>query len=208
MFSTRQLIQPAEMARFAAAYEAASQGVTICPDYLSRIRQVRVASFSQHPDIYLGGYTINDAPPHRYFVVPGETARDAALAQLNLDETHLVEIGAIWFSDYPSLFRVMHRILLFQAMLRDALATDKPYILGGSFVPPVQAIQRVVLPNLVYEQRVTVGNYTGNLQLYIGSRRGIWWRFVKAVVIDGLRRLGKMLTGAKRRSPRISPAMP
>src|SRR4051812_39976182 len=97
MFTIQTLTEPVQQARFATAYEAASRGVNINPDYLHRVRQVRVACLGRHPDMFLGGYVINNVPPHRYFVAPGQVARQKALALMDLGEDDLVEIGAIWF---------------------------------------------------------------------------------------------------------------
>ena len=189
MFKTKQLTEPADLAWFSTAYQTASKGVSIDPAYLLRARQVVVVYRTSQPNTYLGGYIINDEPPHRYFIAPGAEARDRALAPLHLNEGDLVEIGAIWFSRYKSPSREFHRLLFFAAMLRDALQTRRPFILGGSFVRQIQLFQRKVLPSLIYEDRVTVGNFTGSLQLYVGSRRGIWLRFAQTLLVDMLRRL-------------------
>ena len=196
MFATKQLTDPAELARFGADYQTASHGVSISPDYLRRVRQVMVVYRTTRPDDYLGGYVINDVPPHRYFLAPGETARDWSLAPLHLSEQDLVEIGAIWFSKYHSPLRELHRLLFFAAMLRDALQTGRPFILGGSFIRKIQELQRKVLPVLIYEDRVTVGDFTGSLQLYIGSRKGMWLRFARTLVVNVFDRLVNQFRGA------------
>ncbi|MBO0949630.1 hypothetical protein [Fibrella forsythiae] len=194
MFTTKQLTTPAELARFSADYKLASLGVTVSADYLQRVRQVTVVVLTARPDVYLGGYVINDVPPHRYFIAPGEAAKDRSLASLHLCENDLVEIGAIWFKKYRSPFREIHRLVFFAAMLRDALKTGRPFILGGSFVQKIQQAQRNVLPMLIYEDRVTVGEVTATLQLYVGSRRGIWLRFARTLVKDVTDRLLKQRT--------------
>lgn len=189
MFTTKQLTAPADLAHYGTLYQEAAHGVSIDPDYLRRVRQVTVLYRTARPDEFLGGYIINADPPLRYFAAPGELARDRSLAPLALREQDLVEIGAIWFGKYRSPLREVHRLLFFVAMIRDALKTDRPFILGGSFIRQIQDFQRQVLPVLIYEDRVTVGGFTGSLQLYVGSRKGVWLRLVRTLAVNVFSRL-------------------
>lgn len=205
MFTTKQLTAPSDLTRYETQYREASYGVSIAPDYLRRTRQVTVVYRTAQPDEFLGGYIINDAPPLRYFAAPGELARDRSLAPLALHEQDLVEIGAIWFGKYRSPLREVHRLLFFIAMIRDALKTGRPFILGGSFIRQIQDLQRQVLPVLIYEDRVTVGDFTGSLQLYVGSRKGVWLRLVRTLTVNVFSRLVNQIgrKQAPERQPRI-----
>jgi hypothetical protein len=194
MFTIKQLTAPADLAVYQADYKIASKGVTINMDYLQRTLCVVVMYDTRQPDIYLGGYVINDTPPMRYFVAPGEAAKNQALAKVNLREEDLVEIGAIWLRKYQSPFREFHRVVFFAAMLHDALKTKKPYILGGSFILKIADFQRGGLPSLIYENEITVGDFTGNLQLYVGPRAGMWLRFAKTIIKDVMNRITKKST--------------
>jgi hypothetical protein len=208
MFAFKQLTSPADLDRYKAAYQLASRGVAIADAYLPRAHRVIVAYDTVNPDIFWGGYIISPDPPMRYFVAPGDAARDAALAPLGLTEADLVEIGAIWLATYRSPWRELHRLLFFGAMLRDALRTRRPYILGGSFIRAVQDSQRVVLPHLIFEQVVTVGTFTGTLQLYVGPRRGTWRRFARCAARNVRKRLLNRLRTQWRGANPLRPILP
>lgn len=187
MLLSRLLTQPNELAQFATDYQCQAYGVTIQPNYLQRA-QVRVFYRPFQPKIYLAGFVINPEAPLRYFMAPGEVAKRQTLEKINLQESDLVEIGAIWFSRYQSAVRSFHRVQFYSWMMYDAWRTRRPVLLGGSFIQQVQGQQRVVLPILIYQDIVKIGIYTGSLQLYIGYRKGMWMRLVKALVIDIRRR--------------------
>lgn len=183
MLLSRLLTRPDELSQFATNYQRQAHGISIQPDYLQRA-QVRVFYQLFRPTAYVAGFVINDGAPYRYFSAPGDAAKNKVLSTNNIQESDLVEIGAIWFSRYKSMFRAVDRTQFYIQMMYDAWLTNRPVILGGSFIDQLQGQQQLVLPTTVYQNVITIGNFTGTLKLYVGQRSGMWARLVRALSID------------------------
>lgn len=183
----RTLSTAAEHAAFSAEY-APRSGHPPSPEYL---RGSTVRALVDGSGRLLAGYVIcSDGDRLRYRAVCPDGLGTLASAAC-------CEITCMWI-DRGLTSR--QRLGVYVQAIRDALATGRRYILGGSVIPKVIATQKLALPHVLYEGAFTGLTGAPHGQVYYGTR----FTLLAGLALNAL----PWLLGRLRKTARPAPALP
>lgn len=185
MIASRILSTVDECQRFATLYQHHAHGIPLEIEYLRR-STVRVFFDETQPDSWLGGYVLNLTVPLRYLDFLGASRQASLLAPYDMRLDDFVEISGAWL-DKPRI-GLLDRARFYTAMMLEAYRTQRPGVLAGSFHEKNQALQRQVMPHVLFDAEHQRGTFVGRAQIYFGYRRGLLGRYLKAAIVDTWRR--------------------
>lgn len=189
MLASRTLSTADERQQFATRYQQHARGIPLELDYLNR-SAVRVFFKKSDPDHWVGGYVLNLTVPLRYLDFLGASRQAHLLAPYGMRLDDFVEISGAWL-DKPYI-NLLERAQFYTAMMLEAYRTQRPGVLAGSFNEKSQALQRRVMPHVLFDAEHQRGSVVGRAQIYFGYRRGMLGRYFKAAVVDTWRRFWKL----------------
>lgn len=179
MLNVRTLHEEIDFERFSELYRQKSQGIPADVDFL-RHGTTYIVTYPDQPDRWVAGYVINDQPGYRYLTVLEGVNTQALLAQHAIQETEIVEIGAIWM-DIRALGQ-KGRWLVYQYMMGDAYATEKNIVLGGTAHARIRDFQMQVTKYPFFEGDIRLGDQVHHIWEYYARRDELWADFFLATL--------------------------
>lgn len=190
MLQSRVLHSPVDLLRYETLY-ARKSGVPLDADYL-RDSLVRVFFRPGETDPdggerWLAGYIQHRNGRQRYLAGLDASHRQRLLATHRLSPRDWVEITGLFIEAHATGY--LGRLQVYLTLLSEALRSGKSVLLGGAVVSNFQGDQRRVLPHVLYEGRVFLGNDMRALQVYYARRYEVPFTLAWALLDDVTRYL-------------------
>jgi hypothetical protein len=185
MLQSRVLHSPADLLRYETLY-AHKSGVPLDADYL---RDSLVRVFFRPGEIapdggerWRAGYIQHRNGQQRYLAGLDAPDRQRLLATHHLSPRDWVEITGLFIEAHATGY--LGRLQVYLTLIGEALRSGKSVVLGGAVRPRYQRDQRRVLPHLLYEGQVFLGNDVHPLQVYYARRYEVPFTLAWALLDD------------------------
>lgn len=190
MLQSRVLHSPVDLLRYETLY-ARKSGVPLDADYL-RDSHVRVffrpgETAPDGGERWLAGYIQHRNGRQRYLAGLDAPDRQRLLATHHLSPRDWVEITGLFIEACATGY--LGRLQVYLTLLGEALRSGKSVLLGGAVRPRYQHDQRRVLPHLLYDGPVLLGDGVHSLQVYYARRYEVPFTLAWALFDDVARYL-------------------
>lgn len=143
MLNTLPLIK-----RFARTYNSMKNTVNVELSYL--LTATRVVVMVDAKGTWRGGYVVNSSTPLRYLDSFSEATKRTLRRDSGISENDMVEMACIWIISEERRLYEVERLQVYAHAVRDAVATKKTYLIGGSKILQVWKTFELILPKVLY----------------------------------------------------------